>query len=468
MPELKLSATSANELKTEVLVMAIAAEKEAGKLSDLVKIANLGKKGGDTITLVSPKGFAADRVIVSRITDGNVRRAVASGVRAAGKAKTIGIVAPLHSDHDVETISIAALLAGYSFDKYKTDAKPGTKSITVLVEGARSMNSVKKSAQSIATAVATTRDWVNTPPGDLPPIEFVKEATKRAKEAGIAVTVWDEAKLAREKCGGILGVGAGSSNPPRLIKLSYKPRGAKKHIALVGKGITFDSGGLSLKPGAAMMTMKCDMAGAAAVVNATVAIAELGLPIQVTAYAALAENLPSGTATRPGDVLSIRNGKTVEVMNTDAEGRLVLADALSLAAESDADQIIDVATLTGACVVALGTRTAGLFSPSTDMVDGILAAAKRASEKFWHMPITEELLDRTVDTPMADIRQHNPVPHGGAVFAAAFLSRFVGDKEWAHLDIAGPAFNEESAYDDVTVGGTGVAVRTLVNYVRNM
>lgn len=217
-----------------------------------------------------------------------------------------------------------------------------------------------------------------------------------------------------------------------------------------------------------MMTMKCDMAGAASVVNATLAIAHLGLPIQVTAFAALAENMPSGTATRPGDVLTVRNGKTVEVLNTDAEGRLVLADALSLALESEADHIIDVATLTGACMVALGTRTAGLFSQDVDLVEDLLNASKTASERLWHMPITEELIDRSTETPIADLRQHNPAPYGGAIFAAAFLSQFVGDKPWAHIDIAGPSFNEDGPYDDVAVGGTGMSVRTLVQYAREL
>ncbi|MGH3424343.1 MAG: leucyl aminopeptidase family protein, partial [Nocardioidaceae bacterium] len=221
-------------------------------------------------------------------------------------------------------------------------------------------------------------------------------------------------------------------------------------------------GGLSIKPGASMMTMKCDMAGAAAVLSATIAIAELGLPIQVTCFAAMAENMVNGSATRPGDVLTIRGGTTVEVHNTDAEGRLVLADALVLATEAKPDLIVDVATLTGACVVALGDRTAGVLSNDEDLRRSIPGTAETAGESMWPLPITEEMRAKVRSSDVADVRQHNPKPIGGTLYAAAFLREFVGESRWAHLDIAGPAFNDGSAFDYTPTGGTGASVRTLV------
>jgi leucyl aminopeptidase len=282
------------------------------------------------------------------------------------------------------------------------------------------------------------------------------------------VTIWDERKLERERCGGILAVGAGSAVPPRLVQLTYRPDGAKKHLALVGKGITFDSGGLSIKTAAGMQTMKMDMAGAATVVAAIAAIARLGLPVNVTAYACIAENMPSGSATRPGDVLTMRNGATVEVLNTDAEGRLVLADGLALAAALKPTAIVDVATLTGACIVALGDRTAGLMSNDDSVRRAVLDAATEAGELIWALPLPEEMAGKVKSSKIADLRQHNPKPAGGALFAGEFLRAFVNDVPWAHLDIAGPAHNEEGPYGYVPVGGTGFAVRTLVELATSL
>ena len=233
-------------------------------------------------------------------------------------------------------------------------------------------------------------------------------------------------------------------------------------MALVGKGITFDSGGLSLKTGAGMTTMKCDMGGAAAVLAATYAIAELEVPVRVTAFASMAENMPSGTATRPGDVLTMRSGTTVEVLNTDAEGRLVLADGLDMATEVKPDVVVDVATLTGACVVALGARVSGVMSNDERLLERLPEVAGRAGERMWPLPIPEEMKAKVTSSALADLRQHNPEPVGGALFAAAFLREFVKDLRWAHLDIAGPAFNDKEPFGYTPKGGTGAAVRTLV------
>jgi leucyl aminopeptidase len=240
------------------------------------------------------------------------------------------------------------------------------------------------------------------------------------------------------------------------------------HVALVGKGITYDSGGITLKPAAGLTTMKCDMGGAAAVVAATLAIARLGLPVRVSAYAALAENMPSGTATRPGDVLRMRNGTTVEVLNTDAEGRLVLADALVLADEANPDLLIDVATLTGAAMVALGTRTAALITEDRALSDALHGAGDRAGDPLWPLPIPEEMRAKVRSSHIADLRQHNPDTSGGALFAAAFLREFVGERRWAHLDVAGPAFNAGEPFGYTPRGGTGTGVRALVRLAEDL
>jgi leucyl aminopeptidase len=282
------------------------------------------------------------------------------------------------------------------------------------------------------------------------------------KDARVSVEVLDEKAMDRGGYGGILAVGSGSSRPPRLVRLSYAPRGARKHLALVGKGITFDSGGLNLKPAEGMYTMKCDMAGAAAVFAAVQAVAGLGLKVKVTAYGSLAENLPSDTAYRPSDVLTMYGGKTVENGNTDAEGRLVMADALVRASDDSPDLLVDVATLTGAAIVALGTRTAAVMATDDGTADQILDAAEAAGEEVWHLPIPAETRAR-LDSKVADLRSTAGDRAGGALVAAAFLREFVGEGvSWAHLDIAGPAFEDGSPYGYVTTGGTGAGVRTLV------
>lgn len=474
MADLKLSSSDPTTINADALVLGVTDVDATGDLADALRSADLGAKTGSTVTLHAPTGYAARKVVAVRLPQENdvaaVRRAVAHGVRAAGAVDSVAVSVPLDDTEQVETAGTAGLLAGYAFSRFKSEPKKSPQTVTLLTPDARktAYRSARDRAQIVAEAVAAARDWVNCPPGDLPPATFASEAADLAKKHGVSATVWTESKLAREKCGGILGVGRGSENPPRLVRLRYKPSEPVAHLALVGKGITFDSGGLSLKPGASMMTMKCDMAGAAAILAATTAIAALELPIQVTAFAAMAENMPSGTATRPGDVLTLRDGQTVEILNTDAEGRLVLADGLALATETDADQIVDVATLTGAAMVALGSRTSGVFSTDDALRDALHAAGDRAGERMWPMPLTEELVARTSESAVADLRQHNPKPHGGAIYAAAFLSRFVEDRTWAHLDIAGPSFNEDGPYDDVPLGGTGVAVRTLIEHARSL
>jgi leucyl aminopeptidase len=314
----------------------------------------------------------------------------------------------------------------------------------------------------IAGAVNLVRDLVNTAPRDLSPETLAEEATRVASDRGIAVEVLDENELREGGYGGLTGVGQGSTRPPRLVRLSYTHPEAAKTVAFVGKGITFDSGGLSLKPPKSMETMKSDMGGAAATLAATAAIAELGLPVNVVGYMCLAENMPGGAAQRPSDIITIYGGKTVEVLNTDAEGRLVMADALARSGADNPDLVVDVATLTGAASVALGRRTAGVMG-STEAIAGEVAAVMReAGEPAWAMPLPEELR-KGLDSPVADLANVAGDRNGGMLVAGLFLREFVPDGvAWAHLDIAGPAFNETSPYGYTPKGGTGAAVRALV------
>jgi leucyl aminopeptidase len=300
----------------------------------------------------------------------------------------------------------------------------------------------------------------------LPPAELAREAKTHLADTKVKIEVLDEKALAAGGYGGILGVGQGSSRPPRLIRMEYKPRGAKKHVALIGKGITFDTGGISLKPPRKMHEMKADMSGAAAVIATIRAIHDLGLPIAVTAYAACAENMPGGGAQRPGDVVSAYGGRTIEILNTDAEGRLVMADVLVRAAEDNPDVVIDIATLTGAAVVALGHHTAGVIGDEV-VRDAIKSSADRAGEEFWPMPLPEELRPH-LDSRVADIANIG-IREGGMLSAGWFLKYFVKDGlPWAHLDIAGPAYNSHRAWGYTPNGGVGFGVRTMVTFIEDV
>lgn len=310
-----------------------------------------------------------------------------------------------------------------------------------------------------------TRRLVNEPPNLLQPINLAAEAERLAAECGLLCEVWDEKRLEKEKCGSLLAVAKGSANPPRLVILNYQ--GTRKDsplLALVGKGVTFDSGGLSLKPTDGMTTMKCDMAGAATVLGAMKAIASLKLPVNVMGLLGLVENMPSGNCLKLGDVLTARSGTTIEVLNTDAEGRLVLADVLDVAKERGGSKIIDLATLTGACVVALGTDVAGVMTNCQGWCDDVLVAAKTSGELAWQLPMFREY-DEQIQSEIADIKNVGNGRWGGAITAAKFLAAFVGDTPWVHVDIAGPAFAEKPrAWIDG--GGSGYFVRTLVELCR--
>ena len=402
-----------------------------------------------------------------------LRRAAGAATRALAGTSSVALALPAADVEAVAALAEGALMGAYSFTRHRarsmSEQKAPVAHILVVTALARdkSANAAAARAQEVAAAVHLTRDLVNTAPGDLPPAAFADAVLEAAKGNPLKVTVLDEKALARGGYGGILGVGLGSSRPPRLVKIEYAPRGAKRHLALVGKGITFDTGGISLKPPAAMEAMKSDMAGGAAVAATTIAIARLGLKLRVTAWVPLAENMPSGTAQRPADVLTTYGGRTVEVLNTDAEGRLVLADALAAASEEHPDAIVDVATLTGTQALALGNRIGAIMSNDEQWRSRVHECSERSGERMWPMPLPQDLRS-SMDSQVADIANMGE-RKGGMLVAGLFLKEFVGTKDgatvqipWAHLDIAGPAFNDGKPWGYTPKGGTGYTVRTLV------
>ncbi|HEX6470296.1 MAG TPA: leucyl aminopeptidase [Streptosporangiaceae bacterium] len=439
-------------------------------------LAALGAKGrGEEITKLPAFGALAAPLLVAvglgEANDGvdpeGLRRAAGAAVRALAGSARVAIALPAGSAEEVTAVATGALLGNYAFDRYRTgdERRAPVAELTVAAGDAvdeAAATAALRRAEVLAEAVTLVRDLVNTPPSDLNPKILAEIAERVAAEAGVDVSVLDDKALADGGYGGLIGVGQGSVNPPRLVRLGYRHPEASTTVAFVGKGITFDSGGLSLKPSSAMEEMKADMSGAAAVLGATRAIARLGIKVNVVGYMALAENMPSGTAQRPSDVISIYGGKTVEVLNTDAEGRLVLADAIVRAGEDEPDVLIDVATLTGAQIVALGSRTSGVMSTDDGLREKVVAAAALAGERMWPMPLPEELR-KGLDSAVADIANVTGDRSGGMLAAALFLKEFVPDGvRWAHIDIAGPAFHSGEPYGYTPKGGTGAAARALV------
>jgi leucyl aminopeptidase len=395
-----------------------------------------------------------------------LRKAAGSASRAvAGHDTAISTLGAI----DLTAAAEGHLLGAYVFDTYKAPKPAPVASIELVVETAGdAAEEALRRAVITVEAVAFARSLINSAPNDLPPAVFADRASAAAREAGLEVEVLNETELADGGYGGILGVGSGSTRPPRLVRISYAPADPKTRVALVGKGITFDSGGLSIKPAAKMDQMTSDMSGAAAVVATVVAASKLGLPVAVTGTVALAENMPSGSAYRPGDVLRHYGGaagkdagKTVHVLNTDAEGRLVLADAIVRACEDGPEYLLESSTLTGAQIVALGKRTIGVMGTPA-LRDRVAELAIEVGEGGWAMPLPEHLREG-LDSPLADLQNIAGDPGGGMLVAGHYLAEFVADGvKWAHLDIAGPAFNDGKPYGYTTSGGTGVPVRTLL------
>lgn len=462
-----LTAKAAEALAQSLKVLGL-----TGAADQAHRLPGLPETGAAVLVLAGVGKLGADR----KLSEEALRRAAGSAVRQLAGLATVTLALPTASPADVAAIAEGAAMGAYSFTEFRTASdgrKDPVKSVVIYTDYAadKDLQTLLNRAALIGKAVNATRSLVNQPPSHLFPESFADAAKELSKGLPVKVTVWDEKRLEKEGFGGIMGVGKGSTRQPRLVKVEYAPAKATAKIALVGKGITFDTGGISIKPALGMGDMKSDMAGAAVVLNTVLAVAGLGLPVKATAWLCIAENMPSGAASRPADVLTMFGGKTVEVLNTDAEGRLVMADGIVAASQEYPDAIIDVATLTGAQLIALGNRTAGVMG--SDSVTGPLkAAADRAGELVWPMPLPEELRP-SLDSEVADLANIGE-RHGGMMTAAVFLREFVGkDKDggqipWAHIDIAGPSFNNGSPYGYTPKQGTGCTVRTLVAYVEDV
>jgi leucyl aminopeptidase len=398
-----------------------------------------------------------------------------AGARARKEASVVGaqeIAFFFAPDKDPDDAAAAvvegAILASYRFNKYRSNSNVATvvKGLTLFKPGLKRTASLERSVRRVEQTVPgvfLARDLVNEPPSVTTARFLGEQAEIHCRGRGLSVEVWGKKKIQSMSLAGLLAVNRGSHEEPRFIKIQYRPGArARKKVALIGKGITFDSGGLSLKPAKSMETMKLDMAGGAAVIGAMSRLPYLGPDVEVTGYVPATDNLPGGNAQKPGDVIRYLNGKTIEVLNTDAEGRLILADALALAAKKRPDCMVNVATLTGACMVALGSGVAGIFSNQQALADNIMRCARDAGEKLWQLPLVKEYRE-TLKSSVADMK-NVAGPHGGAITAALILQEFVDDIPWAHLDIAGPAFAET----DTAIcpkGGTGFGVRTLVRFL---
>tara|TARA_B100001250_G_scaffold355835_1_gene330550 strand:- start:1533 stop:2984 length:1452 start_codon:yes stop_codon:yes gene_type:complete len=380
----------------------------------------------------------------------------------------LSIAPDLGNETALQAVVEGLLLASYRFDELKgtPDAVPNLHRIDLLVaDGVDSAAALKK-AEAVASAIALSRDLVNRPGGSLSATQLADEAMLVAENTGLEIEIWDKERLIEEHCGGIIGVNAGSLEEPRLVRLTWRPKTQSRGtIHFVGKGITFDTGGLNLKTFEGMKEMKIDMGGAAAVIGAMAAVAAYAPDVTVIGTCCCTDNQPSPTATKPGDVLKIRNGKTVEVLNTDAEGRLVLADGLSIAAEDEPDLIVDLATLTGACMVALGQRYGGLMGNNEAAIGKVQTAAALANELVWHLPLPNEYR-KQLDSEIADLQNIGSGRFGGTLVAGLFLQEFVGETPWVHLDIAGPVTTDENEAE-FPKGATGFGVRTLIEIVNN-
>lgn len=444
-----------------------------GKLREQGDLAGKAKE----LTPIYAAPIAARRVLLAGMgpRDKADFAALVSGSAAAARlvsSKPAGRIAfALPGGIDAE-LAVRALAAGIfqgsssaGIRKNKPERTPPGEMAFVASRTDGRLEQVVRRAEIEGRASDLARELVNMPPCDLYPESFAERARSIAGKVGLEARVLDEAELAAERMNALLAVARGSDRPPRLVVLRHRLGGNGPTLALVGKGVTFDSGGLSLKTTEQMVDMKCDMAGAAAVLGAMQAAAELALPVNLLGVMALVENMPSGKAMKLGDVLTARNGKTIEVLNTDAEGRLILADALAYAVDQKADRIVDLATLTGACMVALGHDVAGLMSNDEAWSQKVLAAAHAAGEKAWPLPMLPHYAEM-IKSAVADIKNTGGSRYAGAISAAKFLEEFVGQTPWAHLDIAGPAWAEhENATRDA--GGTGCFVRTLVELARN-
>lgn len=483
-----LSTSTPTAIRADLLAVPVFADRELGPgasevdeaigggLAEFMEETAFDAKRGETLAVPTGGRLGAKAVVLVGMGERDeldldaLRRAGAGLAQKAARVSSVATTLLDAAPDSVDRAEAARALAegvrlgGYQFLRYKGDGKPSElRRVIVLGDGGAAVRAALDHAQAVADAVVWARDLVNEPALGKSPAAVARLAQQLFRGSGVKVQVWAGARLERERLGGVVGVGQGSSRPPSLLRLEYAPPGARRTLALVGKGVVFDSGGLSIKPASGMESMKTDMSGAAAVIAAMSALPALEVKTRVIAFVPLVENMPSGTAIRPGDVLTFRNGKTAEVLNTDAEGRLILADGLSLAAEARPDAIVDLATLTGACMVALGDKIAGLMGNHDEWCEQVRGAADRAGEPVWPLPLPKEYR-KLLDSEIADMKNIGG-SYGGTLTAGLFLQEFVDDVPWVHLDIAGPA--RASSDDGVLVkGGTGFGVRTLLELAR--
>jgi leucyl aminopeptidase len=478
------------ELKADLTALTVPEGSEATAAKDLAPPARAAVearmasqrfkgKAGTTLLVQTPQGDVVLCGLGKTRTAEALRRAAAKAQTAAASVRARAVViwagSGPTSRRALEPLLEGFLLNGYRFDKYRSkkdkedEEKTEVESLTIAGSGlpaGRAARSTVERVQTVCEAVFRARDLINEMSSVKTPTYLGKQAKEVARKHRLQCEVWQGDKLVRERMNGILRVSAGSDEPGAFIKLVYKPKKKKRAtVALVGKGITFDSGGLSIKPWKSMEWMKQDMSGAAAVIVTVQIAAQLELPVEVRGYVASAENMTGGGAQKPGDIITYRNGTTAEVLNTDAEGRLVLGDALCLAAEEKPDCIIDLATLTGACMVALGTRVAGIMGNDQKLVDTLVRHGAETGEELWQLPLVDEYME-DIRSFNADI-QNTGSGWAGTITAALFLRCFVGETPWAHLDIAGPAFAEKP-HPYAPKGGTGFGVRTLVAYLSSL
>jgi leucyl aminopeptidase len=477
--------------KIEMLALPDCKDRDIHKKSDLKKALaaarSLQEYSGahkQQVMLLNLEGTRTRRCVCvgvgkgEKITPDRMRIFAGQAVKAALKSKLTRLVIAVPEAKPLglplntllAAIMEGAILANHTFHRFKE--KPKTtplQKILLLVDPqtARRYKHLIDTVQAVCSATLQARDWTSTPSNHKVPAQFARAITTAAAKSGLRVRVMNEAFLKKNKFGALLAVSAGSKNGPRLVELTYAPRGAKQTIVLVGKGVTFDTGGINLKPAAGLNTMKIDMAGAAAVAASMIAIARLKPKQRIVGLLPLVENMPSGSATRPGDVVTSFDGKTVEIGNTDAEGRLILIDAMAYAKKRfKPDIMIDMATLTGACAIALGHKIAGLFSPEDDLARDIVESGDATAERCWRMPLPEDY-NELLKSDVADISNLPASRYGSAITAALFLSRFVGDTRWAHIDIAGTAYTKK-ATDYCGPGGTGFGVRLLCDWIQKM
>ncbi|MEV6832470.1 M17 family metallopeptidase [Amycolatopsis sp. NPDC051102] len=458
VPTARLVAAPDND---DVEPLEIEGVRISGKAGDVQTVPGAGPRWVAGLGDGEPKQYRKTGAALVRALHASLAEDVENGGKAF-RAVQLELPEEASGEHVTELV-LGLLLGGYRFKVTAEDPKPSVRTIR-LVTADQAVPELVERAAALAAATALTRDLANTPSNVKTPA-WLADTAARVAGPRIEVTVRDEKWLAAEGFGGVLAVGGGSARPPRLIEMTYKPAGATRHLLLVGKGITFDTGGLSIKPADGMHLMRTDMAGGAAVIAATRAIAALGLPVRVTALVPCAENHVSGSAYRPGDIVRHYGGKTTEVGNTDAEGRMVLADALAYGIRRfSPDYVVDAATLTGAMKVSLGLRTGGLFASDSSLAAAVISAGARVGEAWWRMPLVEDYAEN-VRGEFGDVRQTPGGP--GGITAALFLREFTAGLPWAHLDIAGPARSEKN-YDEVVPGATGFAARTLVELAASL